>query len=334
MQKHRTNRVGAAISFVVAGLFILISSFVFLNRQFVMDQLAVWAYTPSSEIESIESKTAMTNRGQFVFYATHPEVATAERFNELCPRQETQSPILGCYTSEDRIYIYNVADERLNGIEEVTAAHEMLHAVWHRMDSAEQKRLGQQLEAVYAKSTDEAFKNRMSYYQRNEPGEFQNELYAILGTEQAKLTPELERHYAQYFTDRQKVVALYEQYNTVYVGILAQLETLATQMTTLGKSIDDKSASYTARSSSFSAQVDAFNARATSGQFSSTSQFMNERAILMNTSRQLDAERDSINGDITLYGTYYAQYQELAKELDVLNKSIDSYELLEAGSAL
>ena len=36
-------------------------------------------------------------------------------------------------------YIYNVNDERLNGLKEVTAAHEMLHAAYERLPESDKK---------------------------------------------------------------------------------------------------------------------------------------------------------------------------------------------------
>ena len=38
-----------------------------------------------------------------------------------------KTAVLGCYANRE-ISIFNVTDQRLDGIREVTAAHEMLHA--------------------------------------------------------------------------------------------------------------------------------------------------------------------------------------------------------------
>src|SRR5690606_38163618 len=119
--------------------------------------------------------------GVFYFRATHPEIASADEFNQDCPRQEANSPILGCY-STGHIYIYDITNDALDGIEEVTAAHELLHAIWDRMSANDQQRIGGLLRSTYATISNKELKERMDYYQRNEPGQFENELHSIIGT--------------------------------------------------------------------------------------------------------------------------------------------------------
>ncbi len=49
-----------------------------------------------------------------------------------------RNAILGCYNPSSRdIYIYNVTNSELDGVKEVTAAHEMLHAAWERLSESE-----------------------------------------------------------------------------------------------------------------------------------------------------------------------------------------------------
>ena len=44
--------------------------------------------------------------------------------------------MLGCYHSnQDGIFLYNVQDARLAGVQQVTAAHEMLHAAYDRLST-------------------------------------------------------------------------------------------------------------------------------------------------------------------------------------------------------
>lgn len=78
-----------------------------------------------------------------------------------------------------------------------------------------------------------------------------------------------------------------------------------------------------------SADVEAFNARAASGSFASQAQFNNERARLLQRTQELETERTSLNADIDLYNRYYVDYEEIAKKLDVLNSSIDSFNKFE-----
>ena len=114
------------------------------------------------------------------------------------------------------IALFDVTDPRLDGIEEVVASHEMLHAAWDRMSQGEKDRLTPLLDAAYAEqANNKDLVERMAFYARTEPGEETNELHSILGTEVAHLSPALEKYYSQYFSNRQALVALHVKSNAV-----------------------------------------------------------------------------------------------------------------------
>ncbi|MDB5160286.1 MAG: hypothetical protein JWO99_549 [Candidatus Saccharibacteria bacterium] len=312
--------IGGGISIAILAA----AGFLLMNQQYVKDQITVWSYKPDAKILSVESRIDFSSKGQFNFYATQPEVDGSDKFNADCPRQEVGNPILGCYAG-GRIYVYDVTNAQLDGIEEVTAAHEMLHAVWERMSPIDQDRIGKLLQAEYAKLSDNKdLTDRMSYYQRTEPGQFVNELHSILGTEIGNLSPELETYYKQYFNDRQKVVDLHSKYNSVFQNLKSESDSLYADLTTLGASIESRTAQYSADSKQLSADIESFNARANSGNFSSISQFNSERVSLLARTSALDAERASISADIDTYNAKYAQYQTVSSQVEALNKSIDS----------
>lgn len=328
MSNTRTSRAGSLIAFVLSGLFIVASAWILLNRQFVLDQIAVWSYEPSSAVSTIDSKVQFTDKGRFVFFATKPSVDAQATFNKVCPRQEAGSPILGCYTNEDRIYIYDLTNEQLSGIEEVTAAHEMLHAVWYRMSAEERENLEKDLKSAYEKVNNNELTERMQYYERTEPGEFYNELHSILGTEVESLGEPLESYYAQFF-NRNAVLKLHDQYNGLYTSLNERAEELYAEMEALASSIQSRSTAYELAVKQYVADVDSFNARANNGSFSSESQFANERSQLIARSGALDNDRQAINDDIAKYNIYYNEYQNIADQIEVLNESLDSFNQIE-----
>ncbi len=321
------KRLSLKRTFIGGGVSIIIlaaAGLLLVNQQYVKDQIIVWSYKPTSQIKSIESRIDLTDKGQFNFYATQPETDGSDKFNTDCPRQEIGNPILGCYAG-GRIYVYDVTNAQLDGIEEVTAAHEMLHAVWERTSSTDQDRIGKLLQAEYAKLSDNKdLSDRMSYYQRTEPGQFVNELHSILGSEIGTLSPELETYYKQFFNDRQKIFDLHTKYNAVFQNLKAESNSLYADLTTLGASIESRTSQYTADSKQLSANIEAFNAKANNGDFSSISQFSSQRAALLARTNALDAERASISADIDTYNAKYARYQTVSTQIEALNKSIDS----------
>lgn len=295
-----------------------------LNRQSVLDQINVWQYQPSSEVAKLAERSGMSDRGKFYFYASKPSIDPAERFNQECDRKEEGTAILGCYNGRN-IYIYDVTNAKLDGIKEVTAAHEMLHAVYVRLDDGEKKKINALVEAEYKKlRSDSEFAERMAFYARTEPGERDNELHSVIGTEVAQVSPELEEHYKTYFSDRGKVVALHEQYAAVFDELKEKGAALSSELTALGDKIERESAQYNQDVSRLNDDISSFNSRAGGGGFSSQAAFEEERASLVARAQQLDAQRDAINGDISRYNSLRQELAAISSESQALNRSIDS----------
>ena len=329
---HRSKR-RSLVGFVVSGLLVLVSVWLVVNRQYVVDVASVWLYTPSSQIATLADQTGLTDKGKFYFYATQPLLESQADFNSHCPRQEKNSPILGCYTSDSRIYLYGVTNEQLNGIEEVTAAHEVLHAVWARTSTHDRSVLETKLKAAYDKIDDANLKSRMSYYQRTEPGEFTNELHSILGTEFSNLPDELETYYGQFFR-RASVLANHSNYSDTYNRLYSRADELNKKMTALAATIQSDQQAYETKASVYAADVASFNKRAAAGQFSSQSTFAAERQALVARLDALNSERDTINTAISTYNTYSKEYSSIASQIEGLNSSIDSFKNIEAPSSV
>lgn len=315
--------VGSIIGLAITLLLIVGAAWVLLNRQFVIDQIAVWQFKPSSEVTQLARDTTMTSDGTFIFYATQPEIATADRFNADCKKQEEGNAILGCYKA-NRIFIYNVQDERLNGIKQVTAAHEMLHAVYQRLSEDEKKTVSDELEKIYATTSNAELKKRMEYYDRTEPGQRHNELHSILGTEFSELSPKLEDHYKKYFSERQSVVALYRQYNTKFTANEASRGDLKTELEALSVEINTLKNQYDTNLNQINNDIETFNARARSGAFSGQAQFQTERSALLAKAESVKSERQAISDKIALYEEKRQKYNALVDESNSMTKALDS----------
>ncbi len=328
MSNKRTSKVGSIIAFVISGVFFVSAGWLFLNAQKALDYVTVWSYEPSSVIQQINEDVEFTNAGTFIFYAATPSVEQKNTFNQVCPRKEVNSPIVGCYTGDDRIYIYDVTNAQLKGMEEVTAVHEMLHAVWYRTSDADRQKLTAELRAVYDTLDNEELTQRIEYYERAQPGEVDNELHSILGTEVATLSDSLETYYAQFF-NRQAVLAFHDAYSGVYTELHTRADTLNKKMETLGASIQTRSDAYQAALFRYSSDVQSFNTRATNGSFQSQSQFSSERWALMLRMNALNVERDRINNDVVTYNEYLTEYMEISDHIQELNDSLDSFKQID-----
>jgi hypothetical protein len=284
------------------------------NRQYIVDQFTVWTFHENATIKGYVDRSSMQGEGNFLFMASQPKVASAAQFNSLCVNQESGSGILGCYLPNSKtITLFDVTDPRLDGIEEVVAAHEMLHAAWDRMGQDEKDALTPQLEAAFETQKGNAdLTSRMEYYARNEPGERLNELHSIIGTEVAALSPDLEKYYSQYFSNRQALVALHVKSNAVFVDLEAKSAALVSELNSLKSGIESDYSKYNSGYEKLNHDVDAFNTKAHNGGFTNQTEFNNERDALISRQQSLNALFVSIEARSKTY-------DQKVKELDSLN---------------
>ena len=313
-------------TFLVSLAFALAATWAAGNLQRIADQFSYWDFEPSAAVESYAERSSMTDEGQFLFFASHPAISSGDEFDDVCSSSvEEEFGILGCYLPAPKtIFLFDVADDRLAGLEEVVASHELLHAVWDRLSTDERAELAPLLEAEAAQlETDEDFAERLQLYDRIEPGERLNELHSILGTEVAALSPELEEHYARYFADRAALTALHEASNAVFLEHQAQIEALVSELDALAIEIEADYDAYNDGYDQLNADIASFNARADSGAFRSQSEFDRERSALLARQDQLDADYASIQAKADDYDALVVQLDELNAEVDELNASIN-----------
>ena len=198
-----------------------------LHARDIQDWWKLRDYHPPAAISNLADETTMTAKARRYFYVTHPSIEDRQAFNQNCKVDHEQTIVLGCYVSSSQsIYIFNVDDNRLNGVEEVTAAHEMLHAAYARLGQDQKTKLDAMLEQqMKLLSGDSHLQDLIAIYNKQEPGQLLNEMHSILGTEYGHLEPNLEAYYSQYFTNRQAVV----DYANSYKSVFNQMQTQITQ---------------------------------------------------------------------------------------------------------
>ncbi len=186
------------------------------HRQYIYDAWVLNSYTPPAEVISLADKTTMTDKSRKIFYVAKPQLQDQkESFRQSCQSAEI-TIVLGCYKTPGGIFVFAVTDPRLSGVQEVTAAHEMLHAAYDRLGRKEKSRIDTLLAAEYAKLTDERIRKNIDKYRERDADVVPNELHSILGTEVATLSLELETYYGQYFIKRSSVVAFSQQYEAEF----------------------------------------------------------------------------------------------------------------------
>lgn len=217
MQGRRV-RLGGVIVLVALLIF---GSVAAAERQNLYDWLALRNYQPSTTVEELATETTMNDYARKVFYVNHPNIEDKNTFYQKCPNNGGEKTVvLGCYHNGQRgIYVLQVTDPRLSGIEQVTAAHETLHAIYDRLSSRDRQYVDGLLMDYYQHDLhDKRILDTIAAYKKSEPNDVVNEMHSVFGTEIANLPTPLENYYKRYFTDRQKIAALASQYEGAFTS--------------------------------------------------------------------------------------------------------------------
>lgn len=290
-----------------------------LNRQAIFDWYRLRDYTPSAEIVALADNTELSEYGRHLLYVYHAELQDRDSFNESCQFSE-QSIVLGCYVSNSGIYIYNVTDERLRGIKEVTAAHEVLHAGYDRLSGKERERIDSLTAEVLAGVKNQRILDAVEAYRERDESIVPNELHSIVGTEIREIPAELEEYYKKFFKNRQTIVNYSEKYEQAFTerkaranSILNQIESLKSQIESNDKKLrqtrSELESEYRAlESQRSSAEPNSFNARVR--EYNAKVQSYNSMV------RQSYVLIDQHNSLVNEYNQVVTEEKELIKAID------------------
>ncbi len=319
----QSQRISHLFRLLLSLILLLTAVYIFVNRQYVLDQYHVWQYNPSASISAINDRASLNEKGNFLFYATRPELLEREAFNNACRSvSQERTAILGCY-SASRIYLFDIEDQRLDGIREVTAVHEMLHAAYERLPQKEKNRVNNLLDRQDLGEDTDRINELMAEYAKSEPGEEYNELHSMIGSEIDSLSPDLENYYRQYFKDRASVVSLSDSYQTVFDGLKAKQDGLVQELNVLADSVDSESATYRRNLQVLESDIKSFNASASGGSLS-RQEYESQRRELEARQSSLRRQYNTIQSLIVSYEKKRTELETINSESTALNRSINS----------
>lgn len=299
--KHRA-RFGSLI-FTIFIVVTLLCAYAF------QDEFKAGDYALTGDLSSIATSLNLTSRAQLILRATHPSLQEKESFNQNCNSHSQEIYVLGCYREDqDRLYIYNVDSSEIPGVREVTTAHEMLHAAYHRLLFWEKNDLNDQLQSAYQQlPADSDLRVSMQNYQ---PDEFYDELHSRLGTEVKNLPAPLERYYQRYFIDRQAIVKFNEQYHNVFTELKRETDRLKTSIETKKQAIETQTKQYQEQKQQLNTVISDFNSRAARGDLSNQSDFNTKRQAIVSRIDKLNLEYDQLKKGIEELNSEIAKYNQ------------------------
>ena len=302
-------------------LLIVVVTVVVLNRQWVYDWWKGLSYQPMGEMGRIMRDLELTDRGEFLFKAAQPTLSSQDEFNAKCRTvMDEEMAVLGCYVDEN-IYVYNIESAELDGIRELTTAHELLHVVWARMNEGERNELVRPLTQVFDSHQD-ILSSELDTYDTSQK---QEELFVRAGTEIANLPVELEKVYGEIFTDQDAIVGFYNKYIRVFKAMEAEMEELSQQMGTIQGEIDRLTVDYETRVGVLDAEITSFNSCAeTAGCFATEWEFYSKRAVLVQEQEALEGVYNQINGLVDEYNGLVEKYNADVTRTEKLNRVMNS----------
>jgi hypothetical protein len=291
----------------------------FWNRQNILDWWQLRGYEAPVTIASLATDTTMTDKGRKIFYIQRPAVQEKATFYKSCEEGET-SIVLGCYKPPRGIFLLQVDDARLAGVEQVTAAHEMLHAAYARLSNKERMHINELVNEAYAHLNNPAISDKVNLYKQS-GADVVNELHSILGTEVSQLPPELEAYYGRYFESRQKIVAFSDKYQAVFTERKKRVADLDAQLAQIEKQVTTNNASLSSQEAAIRAEGQRLDKLLQEQKIAGYNQGVaayNQSLVpfrnLLNQTRNL----------VEQYKTILAERNQVAQEAQELNKALDS----------
>lgn len=264
-----------------------------INFQKIRDWYILSSYKPPTIIQSLAREDTMTIYAKNLFYVNEPKLESKYSFAKNCPNSSSDAYVIGCYHSGDQgIFILNVQDRQLNGIVPVTAAYEMLHSAYARLNSLSKSKLKNEMWAFYRTHVNSPqIKQQMASYAATEPGAQSDELFSVLGTEVPNLSSYLVNQYKAYFTNRMKIVSMYEDYQAAFTTRLAQIKKDDIKLSTL------------------------------KGQIKNIDNQINNLLISINSESQL-LNNERAKGDYTAYNSGVSAYNNLVNQYNSLVNTV------------
>jgi uncharacterized protein YukE len=280
-------------------------------------------YLPPAAIATFATEDTMTAPARHIFYVNHPKLISAlDQFHQDCTQSE-QAVVLGCYHPKQQgIAIFDVQDSRLHGVEEVTAAHEMLHAAYDRLSGEEKSRIDGLLQDYYQHDLrDQRIIAEINDYKQSEPNDVVNEMHSVFGTEASNLPPALENYYQRYFVDRGAVITFANGYEGEFTSRTNQIKTYDQQLSNLKQQIAGEEQAL----SDQQAKLQNDRTRLDSLRSSGRTEEYNAQVAVFNA--EVDAYNRALgrlHSDIAAYNSLVERRNAVASELRSLTGALDT----------
>jgi hypothetical protein len=262
----------------------------------------------SEQLVALAREATMTRRARELLGTTAARVEDKAEFVAACPSPETPGTlVLGCY--DGRIFVLRVSRPDLAPVMIVTAAHEMLHAAWSAMSSAQKRLIVKQLDDFMSTTGDARIEELLTEYEALQPGTRDNELHSLVGTQVRDLPARLEGYYRRYFTDRSAIVDAFDAYQHVFDDLKAHYDQLDAEVKAIEGELNGLQAELRAageEADRLSGQIDALRSE---GRIDESNQLVEPQNAAV---RRANGLANTYNSRVDGYNAKIAELNELA----------------------
>jgi hypothetical protein len=311
------------ISYVLALALLALPVVAWAQRQQIWDWWQLKDYSPPIAVSALANTDGMTGQGKHLFYVNHPQIiGDPATFRSQCNQNE-QTIVLGCYKPpENGIAIYDIQDARLSGVEQVTAAHEMLHAAYERLSTKERNSINAQLESYYqTQLQDKRVLDTINAYKTTEPNEVVNEMHSVFGTEVANLPQPLEDYYKKYFVNRSVVVSFANGYEGEFTNRTNQITADDQKLASMKQQIESEEKSLQAQTEKINNDRNRLNSLRSSNQINEYNSGIDSFNAEVNAYNQSVRK---LQNDIAAYNSLVEARNAIAGELRSLDSALDT----------
>ena len=300
---------------------VVLASLLLSNQYWVYDEFKLVTYTPGTSIKQLASEDTMTSYARRMFFTNHPTLQPKYLFASDCPNGTEQTVVLGCYHGgENGIYLLSVSDPRLYGIEQVTAAHETLHAIYGQLPQAEKNKVDAWLMAFYHHGlNDPVVKAQIAAYRKSEPGQVVNEMHSLFATEVANLPSNLENYYKKYFHDRAQIIKYYSSYENAFTSRQNKITSYDDQLKYINNQINGLDTQLNADQSQLKNMQQTMSGLQASGQSSSYNALVPRYNSLVNSYNNLVGQDKALinqyNQIVKIRNSLALEEQQLVKDI-------------------
>jgi flagellar biosynthesis chaperone FliJ len=309
------------ITFLLAWLVAV--GILFVNKQKILDWWRLRGYSPPSAISRLADQDTMNSYTRHLFYLNRPQLLpTVTSFRASCP-EDKGTIVLGCYhPDQNGIYIFNVADPTLAGVAQVTAAHEVLHAVYARLTNVQRTTLDKELQDFNDHHLQSAVvKAEVKLYKETEPSAVYDEMSCTFGTEIANLTPALENYYKNYFNNRSAIVAYEQKYESAFSSRQDQIKQYDSELAGMKTQIDAQQAGINTTQNILDTMRQNLNSYKSSGDYADYNVGVPEYNAQVDKYNSQSADLTSL---INSYNNVVAERNNIAGQYTTLANAIDT----------